>query len=231
MWKKKAPSRWGRGLARVTFWSFGQSRSRQTALALLGRLLDRQDDGDLVTEAVVAAGGPEKIIEGFLKSTDRVIDAVRPWAEVYQPEAVQKQVVGPVGGYPTLGFIDLRDTAGVVTDTKFFTKRKQEDEAEVSNQLRLYQILERKAGEPATKAELFGIYPVKDGYKSQTLTQEPSPEGELRFEEVAHNVGRTIEAGIFAPVNLDGPLSWVCSRKWCGFYEMCPYGRAGRRSA
>lgn len=46
----------------------------------------------------------------------------------------------------------------------------------------------------------------------------------LRIEKAA----RVIETGSFMPADPTGPSGWVCTEKFCGYWNECPFGRAGR---
>ena len=177
---------------------------------------------------VEEAGGAEKIVSSFIEDTPKVIEAYQPWAATYEPTGVQKEVRADVGGYPMLGYIDVRDNRRI-SDLKMAGKRKTDTAGEVSNQLRLYQIIESRNGEPAQEAELFSIYPLTKGYKSQVLKQSKNEEAEKRLEDTVHLIGKQVELGLFKPVNLDGGNGWVCSQKWCGYFaSTCPYGQKAR---
>lgn len=186
------------------------------------------NDIDPYDPEVEEAGGPEKVIEKFVADSPQIIGAIKPWLNSYEPTGVQKEVGADVGGYPTVGVLDARD-AGKISDTKMATRRKGETAGETSNQLRLYQIIERRRGDPVPGgAELVSVYPLTKSYKVQVLPQSVDIEAENRMESLVNTLGRGVEAGLFEPVNLDGPNAWVCSRKFCGYWGICKYGERGR---
>ncbi len=177
---------------------------------------------------VLAAGGPEKASGAFIDQSVKVVDAMIPWAEKYQVKEVQLEQDAEIGGYPMKGIMDLVSGTDVVTDTKLWRDRKQPKDAENSNQLRIYNMLRRRSGEKVNGAEYVGLYPLAYKWGLQELAQSNSEEAENRMEDTVSLVGQTIEAGLFAPVNLDSQSAWICSEKFCGFWSQCEYGKKAR---
>lgn len=42
-----------------------------------------------------------------------------------------------------------------------------------------------------------------------------------RFAEIVRSVKEG--SGVFTPAAADGPSAWVCTRKWCGYADSCPF--------
>jgi hypothetical protein len=179
---------------------------------------------------VAEAGGIAKVVDAFRHEIPKVAKVIKPWVDARDPAAVQEEVQADIGGYPVLGYIDLREKNEEITDVKFWTKKKKPQAAEDSTQLRIYGIAKKRLGRPVGDRHLLGVYPTASRYEREDFIQKPSEEADKRMEETVSQVGKAIEAGIFPPVNLDSQLSWVCSEKYCGFWNsVCPYGRKARR--
>lgn len=192
------------------------------------RVEERLQELDPAEPDIMAAGGPQKASGAFIDQATKVIDAMMPWAERYAVKEVQIEVEAPVGGYPMKGIMDLVSGTDVVTDTKLWRDRKQPKDAENSNQLRLYSLIRRRSGEKVNGAEYVGLYPLTAKWSLQELPQSNCEEAEKRMEDTVEIVGRTIEAGLFAPINLDSQNAWACSEKFCGFWSRCEYGKRAR---
>ena len=124
------------------------------------------------------------------------------------------------------GVIDI-DTGDALRDTKTSSKSPSKSAAANSLQLGLYSLAkETLDGAPPKETSLDYLVALKTAPKFVRCVAPSNPftiDSILRRVESWH---RMIESGVFAPCD---PSEWVCSAKWCGYYnDVCPYGRKGR---
>lgn len=141
-----------------------------------------------------------------------------------RPKAVEKPFATILNGIPTVGIIDLLDdtpTRGlIVADTKTAGKRKSQADADNSLQFTLYAAV---TNSPEQRMDVF-VRPAvrKSGAMSEPSIQElytvRTKNDVLWLQEVFTSVAKSITSGSFPPTT---PDSWVCSKKWCGFWEHC----------
>ena len=62
-----------------------------------------------------------------------------------------------------------------------------------------------------TKTKAFGY---------QTLEAERDERDWILLKKRAQSMLKMIKAGCFPPCD---PSSWICSKKWCGYYQSCSY--------
>lgn len=153
-----------------------------------------------------------------------------------QPEHVEKKVTfnPDADKFPTklMGILDLVKKVGAsrtIVDMKTGARSPNADAAETSQQLTMYSLLYRAlTGEEETAVELSHVIRTSAGRLS-SMTQTSHRDIEdikilVRRLAAAH---QTIKAGIFLPTN---PSNWWCDEKWCGFWNICPFVRQGRRT-
>lgn len=152
-------------------------------------------------------------------------------APARMPVAVEKSFRLELGGYPidVVGTIDLIEKNDELSDVKTSGKSPQESIVHSSVQLSSYALAANAmAGRP-----LDSEVAVRLDYLVDTKLPKHVPlyssrnkidyENFLRRVELAN---RMIESGVFPPTS---PSNWVCSSKWCGYYDdICPFGRRGR---
>lgn len=130
-------------------------------------------------------------------------------------------------GYPfdLDGFMDVQEP-DAVRDTKTTGKSPSKDEADNSMQLTMYGLAFRSL-EGRNPAKLILDYLVdKKEPQEVTQTSERSDEDYRRLVMRAERAHEAIDKGVFIPTD---PSNWVCSAKWCGYWEsVCPFGRRAR---
>lgn len=126
-------------------------------------------------------------------------------------------------GIQLAGTIDIQEGMRSIRDTKTSGKSPNKDTAALSLQLTTYAM--------AVNA-LDGGIPAKVGLDYLVRTPKRKElklvqlESVRRPEDFQHLVNRVqiaakiIESGIFTPAPID---SWVCSKRFCGYWETCPY--------
>ena len=166
-------------------------------------------------------------------------------APTINPISVQREVrVELLGDIDLLGYVDMVERADdgsiVVTDNKASMAGRSSytpEKATVDQQLALYQaaIAIEDGLSPLTR----GWRTLDIGYKktiakfSNVFVREPSHEAAIaRNKETMKSAAdqATIllaveAAGVFPPT---GRGTWKCSERWCGYYDVCDYGRRSR---
>lgn len=145
----------------------------------------------------------------------------------YQPVLVeQKQkIILPKSSHDLVCIIDLADDKDHVVDFKTGTKKKPKATADESEQLS-FQAL--------TFLAHTGRLPSKISLECLIDKKEPENQTLTTTRTMAHLDGLIarittmqagLEAGIYIPTTAD---NWKCSKKWCGYFNTCPYTQ-GRR--
>ena len=133
-----------------------------------------------------------------------------------QPEAVEKGFVAMVGGFKTVGFIDLLDGSGAkscVIDHKVVKKAQK---AKGSKQLTLYA---KVFGAAAGRFNLFKKLknPVIESDEA-TFEEQDFLKVEMLFSDVGRAIKMCYANGLFPRCDTEG---WVCSPDYCGYYTTC----------
>lgn len=239
--KKKRPP----GVAQVR--GQGPHRSSEADLKAklaTGALLEREHVGQIATDHVNLAFLGEVAIDGEFEGCsvkearttcrddarkmawyhhDHVAPNVRPTALEIRVRANFPEL--PV---PYVGVIDLVDSDTDVRDLK--TKRKAPDKgfADTSEQLTVYWgLFSAWAKQPPKRLghDVIWVTPGgKTDYRPQFTTRTPKDwavrvRRSLRFIEA-------LDREIFLPAPVD---AWVCSPRWCGYTDICPYYRGRPR--
>jgi hypothetical protein len=158
-------------------------------------------------------------------------------ADGKEVRGIEKKFEVNVGAVPMKGYIDLIDTNAdavmsetekaliakqggsvppefrtVIADLK--TKAKSATAAEVdgSLQLTLYSFVEQI---PLVRFDQLLKQKVP---KVKRTVSRRTTQDHLWLIEVVTQVAEAISAGVFPPTD---PTSWACSKKWCGFWNIC----------
>lgn len=132
---------------------------------------------------------------------------------------------------PYEGIIDVIDRGETVGDFKTSRKAPPKSAAHDSEQLTIYWGLFSAAyGRAPEHLALHQAWVTPAGNKGSGHQPTTRTERDLsiRFAR-SRRMLEAIEAEIFLPAPVD---SWVCSKRWCGFTDVCPYfaGRERPRS-
>lgn len=120
---------------------------------------------------------------------------------------------------PVLGYIDLIDQDKIdlvdgqtVVDHKVVRSSKSQADADNDPQLTLYSM--------ATQARRvrFDCFVKTKTPKIKSVSSTRTPHDYHWLARIFDKVAETISAGVFLPCD---PTSWVCTRKFCGYYRMC----------
>ena len=145
-----------------------------------------------------------------------------------QPTMVEERitVVIPGLGRDILGILDTADQHGVVRDLKTAGKSPSAGAADKSDQLTTYALLYKTAaGKLPDGVQLDTVVNLKIKPKA-VASSSTRTDADLDVIVGRYHVTiKAIEAGTFVPCPSD---FWMCSPKWCGYYETCPYVRRGQ---
>ena len=152
---------------------------------------------------------------------------VREQAPGYLPVLVEEKFrLDLPGSHDLLGFVDLLDESGVVTDFKTRSKRATQSEADTSPQLTIYAAgVHALTGAPPKQVAFDVTINMASKVDRQVLS---STRDERDFDALADRiemVTKSINAGIFPPAPTG---SWKCSEKWCPLWNSCKYVNAER---
>lgn len=140
------------------------------------------------------------------------------------PTHVQRPFVLELSGFPVnlAGTIDVQEGSHSIRDTKTSAKTPGADVAEKSDQLTMYalgaKIIDGKIPDQVALDYLIDTKtPAHKTFTSERTEDDFRPL--LNRVEVAV---RALEKGVFIPVN---PDHWVCSARYCGYWNTCPFVR------
>lgn len=146
-------------------------------------------------------------------------------APTLSPTHVARKWVLDIEGLPIqlAGEIDIQEGTASIRDTKTSGKSPVKDAADRSLQLTTYSLAVKTLdGALPEKVALDYIVRTPKRHDLKLVTLE-STRGYMDIRHLAERVKRTallMEKGVFAPAPVD---SWWCSRKFCGFWETCPF--------
>lgn len=138
---------------------------------------------------------------------------------------VERKFVIELPGYPVdlAGKIDVQEARGP-RDTKTVSKTPSQVDVDCSMQLSMY----------AAAVHVLDDQPFPIQVTVDSLVKTKTPKAvSLTAQRDEADVGRVlrrveraveiIESGQFTPAQADGPSAWVCSKRWCGYAETCPF--------
>lgn len=148
-----------------------------------------------------------------------------------RPKAVEEAFAVKVGTVPMVGFIDLIDevmldresdtlvpgegplVTEVVADLKFTGRKWVPDKLRHDTQLTLYAHVK---GIPRVRIDF--LLDQKSGTRYVQERSLRTPQDAKNFEEDLEESVDLIKKGIFPRCD---PTSWVCTPRFCGYYERC----------
>ncbi len=140
----------------------------------------------------------------------KYLDEVAPRIE---PAAVDVQVSGAVGGVNVAGWVDLRDVDGRVIDFKTAAKKPSEIRADYRRQVATYSLIDPEASGAARLDTLVKTRTVQLVEQSFTVS-----DADRRSVEVLYPLAQEgMRSGLYMP----NRNSFLCSRKYCSFWERC----------
>lgn len=138
----------------------------------------------------------------------------------YQPTHVEQTVkIELPGSHDMLGVIDLA-ADGRVVDLKTTSKVWSQDTIDRSPQVTFYAAAHRLlTGEIAQEVVIENLVKTKKP-KRVKLTSTRDTKDFAALAARINAVSAGINAGVFVPAESG---SWMCSRRWCGYFDSCPY--------
>lgn len=202
-------------------------------------------EADLTLTEEEAAAGPKAAHQGA--AIDRAVRLARlhhaEAAPTIQPVAVERpfalDLTAPLAArgvdYPLdlAGTMDVESDGGdapnVIRDTKTKDKTPPAGLAETSLQLAAYSYAKKTLdGVHASRLALDCLVDLKT--PKYVAVESPAVTGsrESALLNRIAVIGRALESGIFAPAD---PDAWWCSKRFCGYWETCPFAANPRSVA
>ena len=117
--------------------------------------------------------------------------------------------------------VEKTESTLVIRDVKTSKKSPSEDTAEKSNQLTAYAIASQVLdGKLPDAMKLDYLIDLKKSTKTMTLTTKRDDQQAMSYLNRIVNGIAAIRSGIFVPAS---DLSWWCSEKMCGYWNVCPH--------
>jgi hypothetical protein len=228
-------------------------RGKAMHLGQAGTLQRKIDDGALMSDEevidITATGfdaewsntsvelSKEELAVGMTKTKDAARDAAVGLATLYNryvapavdPESVERKLSVEVQGFPfdLLGYADVVEKDKTVRDSKTAGKAPSESLILDSLQAELYPMAIEAIDGTRPKYFKLDVMVEQITQRQHVELKRAVPDDDSallrRMEAAAH----VIEKGAFTPAD---PNWWGCSEKWCGYWELCPYGAAHRSS-
>jgi len=149
-------------------------------------------------------------------------------APTLNPTHVERKmaVLTPDGFKNLLGIVDIVEP-NTSRDTKFKGKSPNAGDADTSMQLTFYSLASHVIDGVDRALCIDAIVKTPKGKDAKVVTLETSRDAAdwQRLIDSIKAMQKGMEAGIFFPAE---PGSWVCSERWCGYWQMCNYGRKQR---
>jgi len=184
------------------------------------------EEGVLLTDDERALG--EKKLRG--ETVDSAVTLAglhhKQVAPVLDPTHIERTVRVEADNYPydLMGIIDLQEP-GRVRDLKTSSKTPPKTAADSSLQLTFYSLAAKVADGEAPKA-VYLDYLV--ALKTPKYVELPSTRGPHEWNALLRrieHIANAIQSGVFVPTS---PDSWCCSPRYCGYWDICPFGAKGR---
>ncbi|MCC6797689.1 MAG: PD-(D/E)XK nuclease family protein [Candidatus Hydrogenedentes bacterium] len=204
-----------------------------------GTLLDTEAVVEIAVSAFDAALEKDGAIDDSPSergdAKDKTVRLARLHAErvapARMPAAVEKSFRLELGNYPidVVGTIDLIEKNDELSDVKTSGKSPQESIVHSSVQLSAYALAKNAMdGKPLNTEVAVRLDYLVDTKLPKHVPLHSSRNG-IDYQNFLKRVelaNQMIESGVFPPTS---PGNWVCSAKWCGYYnDICAFGRRGR---
>lgn len=111
-----------------------------------------------------------------------------------------------------------------VRDTKSSKSKMYIDNIHNSVQLDMYTVMAETVFGPVSSVALDVVQKTKVP-KAYSI-ESPAPRDHSSLQLRISAMAKMLEAGVFVPVDPGGPAGWVCTAKFCGYFDRCPHGRA-----
>jgi putative RecB family exonuclease len=185
----------------------------------------KQDFSDYFDHEIAEAQLREDENVGELKDSGvKLVEVFRAsHAPTITPRLVEYDTTVVVADFPFQVRMDLVTESDEIRDNKTASKSPGDDAADKSTQLTAYDLAYRKQFGTAPKSLHLDVAVSKK--TPEIVVKECAPRTPTQLAVFEDEVGlklKAISAGVFKPCSAD---SWACSKKWCGYYEICKFGK------
>ncbi len=197
--------------------------------------VDRSFQGEIELDPEECAAGKSTIKGAAIDSAVRLAEAhAESVAPAIEPVTVERSFSLRLdeflaareisGELDLVGTIDLEqetEDGERIRDLKTTRRAPQEGTAAKSTQLAAYAVAKRVLDGRAPAGVALDY--LVDGARVRHIEQIASAPDALQEAALLNRVAmvaKAIEKGVFPPVE---PGHWTCSRKFCGYYDLCPY--------
>lgn len=201
-----------------------------------GSLLSLEEIGDIARDTMVKEWNSgvmlndDEVKAGIEKTRAKAIDKAVKLSRLHatdvapkiKPTHIERKGAIELSGYPMdLAFqIDIQEGLSKIRDSKTTGKSPAEDIADKSLQLSAYALgVKILDGKIPSEVQLDFLIDNKiPEYKKFVSTRD-----ENDFRVLLNRIERAIqiiEKGAFFPASQN---EWICTPKWCGFFNNCPY--------
>lgn len=207
-----------------------------------GELLETEEITDRVRDAITGYLQGELILsdlereEGEARTKATAVDLTvalsllhhTDLAPTIEPDQVERGVRLVLKGHPfdIEMRLDLRDTGGHIRDTKTAARKWPQARVDTDTGLTMYHWASKTIGPPHSDDVFLDCLTKTKTPKAVTLETTRDDEDHTVALRRAVNMWEAREKGIFVPCT---PDAWVCSPKFCGYFESCPYATRPRR--
>lgn len=183
-----------------------------------------KNEGVFISKSEV--GETQKLLAAGLDNTVRLAKLyTEELAPTIQPVMAEERLFFDCQGIPLSGQLDVLTEDDRLPDLKTASKSKSQSEADVSIDLTMYAgLVANHIGKWPEEVSLDVLVNSKEP-KLQILRSTRGPKDWLVFMERVKVVWAQIHTGLFPPCE---PNSWICSPKWCGYFESCRYSMKRR---
>lgn len=142
------------------------------------------------------------------------------------PVALEHKIRLDLGAFP----FDLEGTVDVIEehtirDRKTAARSPAEGDADGNPQLELYTLMRLKETGQRIDTIALDVLVKNKTPKAVTVTA-PAPRNFDATKKRLEMAAKVVETGAYYPADPTGPSGWVCTARFCGFFDVCPFGRA-----
>jgi len=180
--------------------------------------------GENENDAPETADEKGKSLDDTVKRTEIWYDELR---DSYDPVAVEEFIelelpptTEGIALPKIIGYIDVVETQALV-DIKTGGRHKSQANLDNSHQMTIYD-LHSLITTGKSKELKFNSITTKG---AKTFSSWRTPEQLEQALAFIHETWKAICAGVFLPANRDSNDGWVCSEKFCGYWNHCSFGK------
>lgn len=167
------------------------------------------------------------------ENMNQALSAIGKYHEVIAPSikpiAAELKITVDIGlPLPIAGIIDCVEEK-TIRDLKIRGKATNQQTADAGLQPSFYyELFRAQYGDYPAEFIYDEIVPLKTKTSYNPITTRRNKATQERWRHYLKAFLRDLDAGIWRPAD---PGSFLCSPKWCGYYQTCPYGALHRIAA